>query len=174
MDAMTKEPQASKATVERLRLRRRAQPRIARPASVKPAPSARRASARSQAATAPRPAINNSEPALKKYSAFDRSPLIKAQTMIPSALRPAPRAIHMPRLRDCDFVIPAWDSSPVRSSRAGFRACLRKVIQIVRMATTRLANVPMIREVALAWNCREELATALFQRVVKAQIMALA
>src|SRR5258707_5267333 len=102
MDEMTKAPQASRATVEMLRLRRRPQPRTPKLARVKPAASARRPSLASQAATAPRPAINNKAPALKKASAFECSPVARAQATMPTAPQPAPRAIHVPRLRDCD------------------------------------------------------------------------
>src|SRR2546430_17657824 len=76
---MTNDPQASRATVARLRLRRRAQPRTPKSASVKCPELALRCRELNQAAAKANPATSSRAPALKKTSAFEVSPLAPAQ-----------------------------------------------------------------------------------------------
>src|ERR1051326_1561306 len=162
MEAMRNEPLARSAMVARLRVRRRAAARTARPERVNPSPliplpigwgegedgafsDARtlvlRATRASQAAAAPRPAMSNNEPALKKTSGLLVSSAVTAQMTVAMAGTPAPIAIHLPQLRTLDFGL--W-ASPASNSRAGRFACLRKAKPITMVETATLAERPVL------------------------------
>ena len=74
-------------------------------------------------------------------------PLTNAQTTTAKAATPAPNAIQVPRLRALGLWLWNWTAS---NCVAGCRACLRKVSQMTRQATSVLAEAPSTRLVAVA------------------------
>src|SRR6266540_7374236 len=94
MLAMRKLPQASRPSVARLRLRRRAQLRtpISLNENFAETPSRPPASDESKAAESARPAISDSAPALKNTSALAVSLRQSAQPITINALSPVPTA----------------------------------------------------------------------------------
>ena len=105
MLAIKKLPHASKPTVARLRLRRRAQLRTPIPLKVNfaaSAPGAPLSEAKKAVANAIS-AINSNAPALKKISASAVSPRHSAQAIMASPTRPLTMPVKLPRLFFPDF-----------------------------------------------------------------------
>jgi len=149
MATITKDPQASRAIVAKLRFRRRAHPAHAQPAESK----VRRAGLPRQPG---QPGGRRSKPGYQQQSARAKErlgvrivPLASAQPTIATAVNPEPSAIHTPRLRASDF---GFRTSPARSSLAGCRACFRRVSRWSAVATTVLAQMPMNKLAAVTWN----------------------
>src|SRR6266542_6512581 len=100
-------PQASKATLARLRVRRRVQLRSPIAARLSRRVASERPRADSRRATAANSATSSNAPALKKVSALALSPCQTAQPIRASAAAPAPGAIQCagPRPEDLKFEI---------------------------------------------------------------------
>ena len=147
MLAIKKLPHASKLTVARLRLLRRAQLRTPISLNVNfAAPSRPPANDEMIAAANAIPAIRSKAPALKNASASEVAPRAIAQPTNPIALNAATTATTFARIPLWNLELGAWSFSTPSSnnSRAGCRACLRNASQTVSHATSAAAAAPRI------------------------------
>ena len=137
-------PHASKLTVARLRLRRRAQLRTPISLKVNFSPSRPTANEEMTAAENAIPAIRSRAPAQKKVSASDVAPRAIAQPTNPTALNPVTSATILAWVPHWSFEFGARSFSrpSSNSSRAGCRACLCSASQTVIHATSTAATAP--------------------------------